>query len=163
MKKRKKAPSLPALKRKAWDLLSKCVRLEAADEGGTLSCYCCDALIFWKDAQAAHFVPGRTGSVLLNPEVIRPCCLRCNVLLGGNYQVFTLRMIDEVGREKVEELIALKNKVVKWNRWELMMFIEDYKARLNALKLSRQGAGVGDLIPADMNLVYAGRLGSDPF
>jgi len=42
-------------------------------------------------------------------------------------------MIDEVGREKVEEYLALKNQTKKWNRAELEAFIEEYKKKLETL------------------------------
>jgi hypothetical protein len=87
----------------------------------------------WKEAHAGHFVGGRTGSVLLNPEVIRVQCPRCNLFLGGNYTAFTLKMIDELGRHKVDELLALRHQVKKWSRSELEACKAEYKGKLEAL------------------------------
>ena len=131
--KRKKLKTLPALKKACWALLSEWIRRKDADEGGAVSCYCCGAIMHWKESHAGHFVGGRTGSVLLNPEVIRVCCPRCNLFLGGNYTAFTLRMIDEVGREKVDELLALRHQLKKWSREDLEAFKTEYKAKLEAL------------------------------
>ena len=125
--------SLPGLKKKAWKLLSEYIRRKDADEGGTVECYTCRKLFHWKELQGGHFVPGRSGSVLLDARIVRPQCVRCNVLLGGAYHAFTLRMIDEVGREKVEEYLALKHQVKKWNRSDLEAFIEEYKRKLDEL------------------------------
>ena len=86
------------------------------------------------DAQAAHFVGGRSGSVLLEERALRVCCRQCNVFLHGNYQAYTLKMIDEVGREEVERLLSLKNRVKKWSRDELQAAVEDYHWRLEWLK-----------------------------
>jgi len=125
--------SLPGLKKQAWKLLSEYVRRKDADEGGTVECFTCRALSYWKEVDCGHFVPGRSGSVLLDERICRPQCKRCNIFLRGNYHAYTLRMIDEVGREKVEEYLALKNQVKKWSRSDLEMFIKEYKAKVEGL------------------------------
>ena len=129
----RKKRSLPGLKKDAWELLSEWIRRKDADEGGTVACYTCGKLLHWKEAHAAHFVGGRTGSVLLDPRILRVGCYRCNVLLHGNYHQFTLKMIDEVGREKTEEYLSLKNQTKKWDRSDLEGFIKEYKQRLEGL------------------------------
>ena len=129
----KRKRTLPQLKKKCWDLLSEWVRRSNADDGGYVRCYCCGAAIHWKEAQAAHFVPGRTGAVLLREDLLRPNCVRCNVFLNGNYHAFTLRMIDEVGRAKVEEFLALRYQTRKWTRSELEAFVDEYKRKLDGL------------------------------
>lgn len=129
----RKKKTLPALKKSCWDLLSQWVRRKDADAGGTVECYTCRGLFHWKDLHAGHFVPGRTGAVLLNEDVIRPQCVRCNIYLAGNYHAFTLRMIDDVGRSRVDELLALRHRVKKWSRVELETLQADLKARLAAL------------------------------
>lgn len=129
----KRQVSIAALKKRCWKLLSEYVRKRAATTGGWAACFTCGAAYPWRELQCGHFVGGRTGSVLLNEEVCRPQCVRCNVFLNGNYAAYTLRMIDEVGREKVEELLALKHKVRKWTREELMGFLDCYRERLRGL------------------------------
>lgn len=130
---KRKQKTLRQLKEQAWTLFSQVVRRSAADEGGTVECYTCRKLMFWKDAHAGHFVPGRTNAVLLNPEVVRPQCPVCNIWRGGAYHDYTLRMIDEVGRQKVNELMALRHQTVKFTRSDLIEKIEHYKAKLEAL------------------------------
>jgi hypothetical protein len=58
----------------------------------------------------------------------------CNVFLHGNYGRYTLKMVDEVGREKVEELMALKHKVVKYTRTDLEEKIAELKAKIKDLE-----------------------------
>ena len=128
-----KKKSLRTLKNKCWKLFSEYVRRKDADEGGTTSCYTCRAPIYWKEAHAGHFVPGRKNAVLFNEEVVRPQCVRCNLFLGGAYHAYTLRMVDELGREKVDELLALKNKVMKLTRADLEDLILSYKQKLEGL------------------------------
>lgn len=132
-KKKKKLPSLKSCKAKAWDVFSQWVRRSAADEGGTVSCYTCGKLMHWKDAQAGHFVAGRGNSVLLNEAVVRVQCERCNVWLGGNIAIYTLKMVDECGRERVDELLALKLQSVKWTRSDLEDLTSKYREKLEGL------------------------------
>ena len=129
----KRKQSLKTLKAKAWKLFSEYVRRSASDEGGTLRCYTCGKLLYWKEAHAGHFVGGRKNAVLFNEEVVRPQCVGCNIFLGGNYQQYTLRMIREVGEEKVEQLLALRYKVLKLTRSDIEDLIEVYTNKLKIL------------------------------
>jgi hypothetical protein len=129
-----KKPTLKALKARAWKLMSEYIRRKDADQGGTNYCFTCGQPKFWKELQAGHFIGGRTNAVLLNEEVIRPQCLMCNVFLHGNYGRYTLKMVDEVGREKVEELMSLKHKVVKYTRTDLEEKIAELKAKIKDLE-----------------------------
>lgn len=132
-KRKPRLKSLPSLKKSCWKLLSEWIRRKDADEDGCVRCYTCNERMQWRDAHAGHFVPGRTGSVLLNPEVIRVQCPQCNIFRGGNYHAFTLRMLDEVGRARVDELLALRHRVKKWSRVELEALQADLRARLEGL------------------------------
>lgn len=130
-KKRKKLPSIPALKKTAWDLLSKIVRLSHADEGGTCECYTCGKLLFWKtEAQAGHAIPGRTGAVLLDEEILRPQCVGCNVFHRGMYHVFTTKLIKENGMPWWECKLVESKKVMKWDRVKLEDKIQSFRERL---------------------------------
>jgi NMD protein affecting ribosome stability and mRNA decay len=127
--------TLRGLKAKAWKLFSEYIRRKDADEGGTVHCYTCRAPVYWKEAHAGHFVPGRKNAVLFNEDVVRPQCIRCNIFLGGYYHAYTLRMVDEVGRERVDELLSLRHKVLKLTRSDIEEIIEKYKQKLEELEL----------------------------
>lgn len=118
-KKTPKKTSKKELKNKAWIAFSRAYRLRNADENGRTTCYTCGNVDEWQKHQVGHFVPGRGNAVLFNEECVRIQCAACNVFKNGNYTEYTLRMIDEVGREKVEELLALKNQAVKLSEFAL--------------------------------------------
>ena len=128
-----KSKTLPQLKRACWKLLSEWIRRKDADQSGQVSCFSCDREMHWKEAHAGHFVGGRTGSVLLNPEVIRVQCPQCNIFLHGNLGPYTLRMVDELGRSRVDELLQLRHEVKKWDRSELETLQADLKAKLKEM------------------------------
>jgi hypothetical protein len=136
----RRKPTISALKKRAWKLMSEYVRRKDADEGGYVGCYTCGAPIHWKyEAQAGHAIPGRTGAVLLDPDIIRPQCDRCNRPLsrfggrGGNYAVFAANLIRENGLEWFERKLEGARRVVKWSRADLEEFIQTYKQKLEGL------------------------------
>ena len=94
---RKKKPTLKSLKRKAWNACSVYVRKGASDRHGGVNCYTCHVYIPWREAQAGHAIPGRTGMVLFDTDIIRPQCVSCNVFHRGRYHIFTARLIRENG------------------------------------------------------------------
>lgn len=131
--------TLSSLKKKLWKLFSEYVRRSASDEGGTLRCYTCGKLLFWKEAHAGHFVPGRKNAVLFNEDVVRPQCPRCNIFEGGAYHRYTLNMVRDLGKDRVEELLALKHKVLKYTRSDLEGLIDVYKKKLERLDAKGRG------------------------
>jgi hypothetical protein len=143
---KKRVPTLGKLKKQAWALLSQIVRRNDSHGDETGMCYTCGAMDLWKRLQAGHAIPGRTGSVLFDEDIIRPQCYRCNVALRGNYPVFTTKLIRERAEEMklVDAKTALElsmawwerkllesRQVRKWSRRELEELIQSYKARLN--------------------------------
>jgi hypothetical protein len=133
-----KRKSIPQLKKKAWDLLSQIIRRSHADEWGDVECYTCGKQMHWKPdpdrnlegAQAGHAIPGRTGAVLLDDEIIRPQCFYCNIRLRGNYTIFTTKLIEENGMDWWKCKLTQSRILRKWSRVELEETIEKYKEKL---------------------------------
>ena len=147
--KRRKAPTVAKLKKKAWKLLSELVR-RSNHSYGLVNCYTCGVRIHWKDSQAGHAIPGRTGSTLLDEEIIRPQCFACNIPNHGRYEIFTTKLIREKAIDVVRECgnplrgpaqalawwegkLSASRKVVKWDRTSLQAKIEEYRERLARL------------------------------
>lgn len=129
-----KKPTLRSLKKKCWALFSEWIRRKDADEGGTVSCYTCGKLMFWKEAHAGHAIGGRHNAVLFDPEIVRPQCVRDNVMLGGKYQVFITRLIKENGLSWWEAKLTDSNRVVKYTRTDLEDLIKDLKQKLETIE-----------------------------
>jgi hypothetical protein len=131
--KKKPVKSLRTLKASMWKLFSEYVRRKDADEGGTVSCYTCEKLMFWRDSQAGHAIGGRTNAVLFDASIVRVQCVSCNVFQGGNYPIFTTKLIKEKGMDWWEEKLANARKVVKHTRADLEEMISEYQEKLRAL------------------------------
>jgi len=154
-KTRGRQPSLASLKAKAWKLLSQTIRGEAAavsNDYGRVECYTCGRSAYPQDLQAGHAIGGRNGAVLLDEEIIRPQCVRCNIMLRGNYGEFITRLVREraahlprnPGNLTYTEVLAeamdwwdgklsTSRQIRKWSRSELEEKILGYRERLAKL------------------------------
>lgn len=131
-----KKQSLPALKKKALDLYSELVKLEAYNEG-KLCCYTCDSplQLSTSNCHLGHYLSrGAYPGLTFHPENSRIQCYRCNVHLHGNTVEFRHRLINEIGIEAVEKLEFGRHIQVKWTRGELLNMIEVYKEKIKNLK-----------------------------
>jgi len=117
--KRRRANDKSLAREKCWKAFSRYYRLLHADPYGFCRCYTCGHRMHWKHAQVGHFVRGRGNAVLCNEECVRIQCYHCNVEDHGNVEAYTLRMLQDVGPEKVAELLALRHapKYVSLEEW----------------------------------------------
>jgi len=130
----KKKPSLKSLKNKAWRLCSEFIRRRYSDQGGFCGCYTCGAPIHWKyEAQAGHAIPGRHNAVLLDVEILRPQCYRCNCAMGGRYHIFITKLIRENGLEWWEEKLIKARQTVKLTRTDYEEKIGEFQRLLSDL------------------------------
>jgi hypothetical protein len=129
----KKTKTLRQLKAQSWKLFSEYIRRKHADEGGTVECISCGKLMHWKEAQAGHFIGGRSNAVLFDEDIVYPQCYRCNVPLRGNYAAYAVAMIDLRGRQWVDEKLTHKYQTVKFTRSDLQDKIDDLKVKLSQL------------------------------
>jgi len=90
-----KKPTAKSLRRKAWALLSECIRREAADSEGLVVCYTCGKVEHWTDVDAGHAISGRHNGVLFDERIIRPQCRYDNRMRSGYYEVFIPKLMQE--------------------------------------------------------------------
>jgi len=132
--KKKKKKSRSKLKKEAWDLLSKIIRLKYADDNGNCSCVSCGTTRHWSQLQAGHFIPKAKGnSVYFLESNIHPQCVHCNMFQDGNLTPYTLFMIDTYGRDEVERLQNIAKEKLKISSNDYEDMIVEYKSRLKAL------------------------------
>ena len=131
---KKVVAKLSTLKKKAWNLLSECVRREAADRNGYVRCYTCGALSQWnRGMQAGHAIGGRSNAVLFDEEIIKVQCIHCNIFLKGNYGIFAMKLIKEHGQEWYEKKQSDSHRVIKWTAYDMKERINEYEKRLEQL------------------------------
>lgn len=60
-------------------------------------------------------------------------CMRCNVILNGNYIIYTRWMQKKYGISKVDEMINNKLKVFKITTPQLKWMLEFYKKKCDKI------------------------------
>lgn len=112
-------------------LVSDFVRMSAADERGTVQCVSCDARIYWKDADCAHYINRAKMSTRYYLPNLAPACIGCNRF---NPDIHLIRWEFKMGVQRANELRKLGNALWKYTRPELLYMIEEYKVLNAALR-----------------------------
>ncbi len=101
-------------KARAWKTFSQYIRLRDCiattgdkDRG---RCITCGKLFPYDKLQAGHAIPGRNTSILFDEELVAGQCVHCNIFLGGNLAIYSLKFIYKHGLEAWEEKIRLSNE-----------------------------------------------------
>ncbi len=126
LKSDKKVPIRKLIKR--LDLtLSRFVRQSAADHRGMARCFTCDALKPWEELQNGHYISRVHHSLRFDIRNLAPQCVRCNIFLHGNMDVYALRLQEKYGDGILRELNQLKQQTKQWTREELFQLISKYE------------------------------------
>jgi hypothetical protein len=127
--------TLKSQKRRAWALLSEYIRKKYSDEYGMCQCYTCSTRLDYREMQAGHGVSGRTNWLLTleAEELIRPQCMPCNILKGGQYEIFIPKLIDEYTLEGFQDFVIEARKPLKMRMSDWGDQIEQIQDRLHEL------------------------------
>lgn len=116
-------------KRDLWKIFSEWVRRRDEHQG----CYTCRAKLPWKVMQASHFISRSHNATLFDPVNVRACCFACNIWKRGNLAEFSARLLEEIGLEEFNKLIALGRTIKKFTIPELETLKAFYELRLKNL------------------------------
>ena len=105
-------------------------RLKEADDNGYVKCVTCGHIGSYKKLHSGHFQHG-LHFIEENQHIQ---CPGCNTFGGGKRDLYTLFMIDKYGREKVDELIQLKNKGRRYSQSELKELRTYYRKKVRELR-----------------------------
>lgn len=140
MPKKRNQKSISLAKRKAWEAFSLYIRTRDSllTTGNTEGCACISCGRWYSRTgtgciQAGHFLGGRAGAVLFSEDGVHGQCYGCNIGRAGNHAKYTLWMIDNYGRERVDELIVESKRTVKRKLWDYQELEEKYKLKTQAL------------------------------
>ena len=124
------------LRAKALKTLQKLSRISAADDNGYCKCVSCGKLDNYKNMDGGHFIPkGSSSRWALEESNINPQCKGCNgfsMKHGSAEAQYTLWMIDWVGKDQVEHMLATKNDPVKFYAADYREMIADWSEQIKA-------------------------------
>lgn len=132
-KKDKKENNTRLLKKKLDIVFSEYIRRKSADGLGMITCPCCGTRIPWQKSQNMHYNSRSKMSTRYDEMNCYAGCMRCNVMLNGNYPAFTSFLLIAYGAKWLQELITKGNQIKQWQAWELKQDIEHYKLCITSL------------------------------
>jgi len=121
-------------KANAWTWFSRFIRLSHSVNGEYVVCYTCGKIHGIKEVDAGHFITRSKDSVLFNENNCRPQCKKCNRFQQGRSYDFEVKLIDEIGREKVEQLKELAKMPVHYTVEDYEQIASLYKFKVNNLQ-----------------------------
>lgn len=108
--------------------MSLFARLRDSDDNGYVKCCTCGKSMYWKEAQAGHFMSRSSLSTRYHPQNVNTQCVGCNMFKAG-CQYEHGKYIDKVhGAGTAESLYALSKKIIKLEYDEV---IETFKYLAN--------------------------------
>ena len=116
--------SVAQLLKKCQTVFNKFIRERDKD----LPCISCGTGI---GANAGHYLSqGHHSALRFNEVNTNGQCIRCNLFLSGHLIGYRKGLIKRYGEAKVLELEAMPKTAYKWDKYTLILKIEDYKERL---------------------------------
>ena len=124
--KKKSKSKISTLKRKLWLHFANYIK-----KRDKYRCFTCGRLAEGSGLHCGHFIPKSVGGLLLyfHEENCRAQCYNCNINLGGNQYIFG----QKLGEAKVNQLSALKGKVLKVDENWYLERIKEYEAKLKTV------------------------------
>ena len=130
-----KRKTLKKLHKKAWGLMSLCVRLKYSDQHGNCYCYTCPVVKNYKKMDAGHF---HHGSLDYDERNLRVGCDQCNRSKHGNLAIYGTKLEAEIGHEAFQQLGIDARKPHVYTIPELEKIIEDLEGKLKSPEMQRK-------------------------
>ena len=113
---------------------SKFVRLRDSDSHGILRCISCGEPVFWKKADAGHFIKRQHKSLRFDEKNVNGQCRKCNWLLQGNDINYAKGLEKKYGSGIIELLELAKRNTLHLGKFELKIISDNYRMKFNELK-----------------------------
>ncbi len=118
---------------KAWKNTSLLVRLSSNG-----ICYTCGKEVGFDKLVAGHAKEKRGhASIYFDLDGLRGQCGYCNRRLHGNYRIYTLKLIDEIGRERVDAYERKSQKTKHWTKGELNKIAQEREIQIKMAQLRK--------------------------
>lgn len=117
--------------KKLDSVFSRYIRLKRSVQW-ICTCVTCGKKFPRQAIQNWHFISRKVYKYRRDPKNCYPQCSWCNIFLKGNYQVFTLIMIDMRWRDEVERMLNDKT-VFKISTSEIIELIDFYEWEVKRL------------------------------
>lgn len=131
-KPRKKSDKVLA-KDLAWKWVSRFVRLTLTHDGWG-RCYTCGAPHGIMNLEAGHWISRSVATTRYHLDNLRCQCKTCNGYQQGNPHIFRRKLVDEIGKERVEHLEYLAAQTGDDSASHHLAIAKEYRLKVNALQ-----------------------------
>ena len=146
-KKKPVKKTLSKAKKDLWTTFSIYIRMrDGLETTGSTEwglCITCGKRYHFKMLQAGHFIAGRHSSNLFSERGVHAQCYNCNINLKGNTLEYRRQVIKLYGEGADLELEAEERVTKKYTIPELDDMLQDYKKKIEQLKLGNQVTSQG--------------------
>ncbi len=125
--------SFRAIRSRLWTIFSKYIRLRDADEHGFCICFTSGRRIFWKMAEAGHFMPTRHTATWIHEKNVHAQSHEANQHNQGEQFVYGKRLDAIYGDGTAEYLAELAQTYKKYTIEEMEKLTTHYKKEVALL------------------------------
>ena len=117
---------------KALKAFCKLRRLQEANEAGYVQCVTCGKPVKWNECDGGHFIHRRFRGTEVEHDNVWPQCVSCNRFGSITQKEYARKLIEKIGEERVNDLVALKYESYPWRSYKVMA--EKYDAEIRRLR-----------------------------
>ena len=125
-----KKPTLSKIKKELDKVFSQYIRQKYADHRGYVECVTCHVKKPLKEMQCGHYVGRANMSLRYDERNCHPQCVRCNIMMKGNYPAYTEFLLLKLGQVGLMNLIKEGRMTRKWTMKEMQELISFYKEKI---------------------------------
>lgn len=130
--KMKRIPTTASLQTKLDKIFSVYIRRRDSDKSGNIRCITCTAYVFYKDADACHFVSRQYLKTRYDERNVHAGCRKCNRYEEGRKEDYALFLLNKFGSNIIAELNEGKHNPYIGFKYEEK--IEYYKQKVKELE-----------------------------
>lgn len=111
--------------------LRDCIRTTGSTDYG--KCITCGEVKSFEELHCGHFISGRGNSLFFEESNSHCQCSVCNTSLGGNPEIYRMKMIKKYGIEEVERLESLRHVPVKMRESDFLEYYSKFRGEFKRL------------------------------
>jgi hypothetical protein len=118
--------TLKTAKKDAAEVFSEYIRRVSSDYDGYCQCVTCGKRDKWQNMQDGHYFSRSNSGTFFDIRNNHVQCVRCNVLLKGNYIEYNKFMLKEYGQKVIDQLEYLSKRRHSFTIFELNQYKQLY-------------------------------------
>ncbi len=134
MKTKTKEKTTSVLIKELDAVFSTYIRLRDCDHQGTVKCFVSGEKVYYKEAQAAHWIPRANMVMRFCEENVHACTKESNQYDPQHDDKYIVKMLEFYGKNIVDDLLRRATGLQKWTRPELELMILDYTEKSQNLR-----------------------------